>query len=148
MIVTDASIWVSTMRYNEIHHQTTRIWIDKYIATGQKISAPTLIVAEVSGALARRTGRSRLGHIARHELSAYSFLQLISVDFHLASIASELAADCQLCGADAVYAALAYSLGVPLLTWDQEQITRVQKMIKAGTPGTSFGSNGQSNSPS
>jgi predicted nucleic acid-binding protein len=41
-----------------------------------------------------------------------------------------------LLGADAVYAALAHRLGVPLVTWDQEQIARVQTLIKSAMPET------------
>jgi predicted nucleic acid-binding protein len=147
MIVTDASIWVSALRYNDIHRQATLIWLNEYIATNHAISAPTLLMAEVSGAVARRTGRSRLGHEALKELRGFDFLRLIPIDQQLATVAAELAADYRLRGADAVYAALAYSLDVPLLTCDREQMTRVQDVVKAGTPGTLFGSNAHTEPP-
>jgi predicted nucleic acid-binding protein len=47
-----------------------------------------------------------------------------------------MAADYGLRGADAVYAALAAQLAIPLVTWDAEQIARVQTAIQAGIPGT------------
>jgi hypothetical protein len=34
---------------------------------------------------------------------------------------------------------------VPLLTWDQEQIARVQNVIQVGTPGTRFDNHGHGN---
>lgn len=145
MIVTDASFWVSSL-HRDIHTQATVAWLMNYLATNDLLIAPNLLLAEVAGAVARQTGRSRLGHVALTRLRRYTFLRIVPVDEPLSSLSAEMAADYRLRGADAVYAALAYELGVPLLTWDQEQISRVQTVVKAGTPGTIFGSNGHSES--
>jgi predicted nucleic acid-binding protein len=141
MIVTDASIWVSIAYYNDIHRQATRVWLNEYLATNRGITAPTLLIAEVGGAVARRTGKSQFGHNAVKALTSHGFLRLIPIDQRLAATAAELAADYRLRGADALYVALAYSLDVPLLTWDQEQMAWVNKIVRAGPPGTIFGSN-------
>ncbi len=117
-------------------------WLVDYTAANGELIAPVLLLAEVGGAVARRTGESNLGHAALQQLVSYSFLRLIPLDQQLAQVAAEIAVDYQLRGADAVYAAVAYSLSVPLVTWDQEQIKRVQKVIKSGIPGTNFDNNG------
>jgi predicted nucleic acid-binding protein len=140
-MVTDASFWVSSL-HKDIHTQPTLAWLKNFSRTGDHLFAPNLLFAEVAGAVARQTGRSRFGHTALTRLRKYTFLQIVPLDEQLSSLAAEMAAECRLRGADAVYAALAYTLNVPLLTWDQEQITRVQKVVKAGIPGTLFGSNG------
>ena len=97
-----------------------------------RIGVAELRDEEVSGALARRTNNSRLGRAALETLKGYEYLHLYAVDHVLASLAAELAADCQLRGADAVYVALAYTRNVPLVTWDQEQIARVQLVRRRG----------------
>jgi predicted nucleic acid-binding protein len=144
MIVTDASVWVSLFRLNDIHRQASMAWLMDYTAANGELIAPVLLLAEVGGAVARRTGQSHLGHAALQQLVGYSFLRFISLDQQLAQVAAEIAVDYQLRGADAIYAAVAYSLSVPLVTWDQEQIKRVQKVIKSGIPGTNFSTNGSS----
>jgi predicted nucleic acid-binding protein len=45
-----------------------------------------------------------------------------------------VAADLGLRGADAVYVALAHQLGLTLVTWDREQLTRTASMIVSRTP--------------
>jgi predicted nucleic acid-binding protein len=118
-----------------------------YLAANGELIAPSLVISETSGAMARRTGKSQLGRVAVQELITTPSLRLIPVDQSLALVAAELAATYYLRGADAVYVALAYSLNVPLVTWDQEQMTRVQNVVRSGAPGTIFGSNGHSTTP-
>jgi predicted nucleic acid-binding protein len=146
MMVTDASVWVSSM-HTDIHNRATVSWLQECASTGDNLIAPNLLLAEVGGAVARLTGRSRLGRVALRRLESYTFLQIVAIDSKLASIAADLAIDYRLRGADAVYAALAYALNIPLVTWDQEQMTRVQNVVRAGVPGTVFGSNGHSTTP-
>ena len=59
---------------------------------------------------------------------------LMSLDSNLAQTAARLAADHALRGADSVYVALALELGLPLLTLDQEQLTRTGNIISASRP--------------
>jgi predicted nucleic acid-binding protein len=47
---------------------------------------------------------------------------------------AEVAAAYRLRGADAVYVALAEALHAPLVTWDQEQLTRLADLIPVFTP--------------
>jgi predicted nucleic acid-binding protein len=49
-----------------------------------------------------------------------SGLRLVASDRRLGKAAAELAASAGLRGADAVYAALAQHLSIPLVTWDEE----------------------------
>jgi predicted nucleic acid-binding protein len=56
------------------------------------------------------------------------------VDHDLAQAAARLAADHALRGADAVYMALALELSLPLITLDNEQLTRSSGVITASKP--------------
>jgi len=56
------------------------------------------------------------------------------LDLPRATAAGGVAANLGLRGADAVYIALAQQLGVTLVTWDREQLTRGAAMVLTRTP--------------
>jgi len=60
--------------------------------------------------------------------------RLAPVDDELAQLGARLAAELRLRGADALYVGLASRLGVPLVTWDQEQLERGRQMVSALSP--------------
>ena len=134
MYVVDASVWVSRFILEDVHHQPSRRWLDRQVAHDETIVAPALALAEVAGAISRRTGHSSLGTGATASLQRLPSMRLIPVDVELAQLGAELAAGLRLRGADALYVALAHRLGVPLVTWDREQRERGQETIVARTP--------------
>jgi len=119
-MVVDASIWVSALIIRDIHHLESRQWLDGYLATEAALVAPTLLLPEVAGAVARRTGTANLGRQAVAQILQAPGLRLVPLGSDLAMEAAWAAADLQLRGADAVYVAVAYTLNLPLITWDQE----------------------------
>jgi len=136
MIVVDASVLIAVLLKTDLFHLQSRAWFDAYATLNAEMAVPSLLLPEVAGGLSRRTNDPVAGRAAIQYLIDLRNLYIISIDHRLAMIAAELAADYQLRGADAVYAALAFRLDVPLITWDIQQMTRVQKVIKAGTPGS------------
>lgn len=139
MIVTDASIWVSHLIAQEINHSVSRRWLTKIVKQGEVIAAPALLLAEVAGAIARRTGDPDLGHRALDHILSTPELRLVYTDSDLGMLAARLAADQRLRGSDALYVAVAYHLRIPLVSWDREQIDRVTNLIKAYTPTQELG---------
>ncbi len=105
------------------------------MGTGGTIVVPALLIPEVAGALARRSGSAERGQRAIAGLMSNPVLRVHASD-ELAEAAGAIAATHRLRGADAVYVALAAHLGVPLVTWDQEQIERTADVISALTPAT------------
>jgi predicted nucleic acid-binding protein len=93
-----------------------------------------LVLAEVAGAISRRTRRPALAHQAVEVLQALQGLRLVSIDPPLAELAAKLASDYGLRGADAVYVATASHLGLPLCTLDSEQLRRSRAVVAASTP--------------
>jgi len=134
MIVVDASVWVSRLVPQDIHHAASRRWLERHVADGQLLSAPMFLLSEVAGAISRRTGEPALARQAVERLMRFPALRLVSVDHRLGKEAARLAADFRLRGADAVYVALARILNVPLVTWDDEQMTRGREVIQAQLP--------------
>jgi predicted nucleic acid-binding protein len=133
-MVVDASVWVSFFVPSDVHHAVSRQWLQQHTASGGLLIEPTLVTLEVAGAISRRIGRPEVAHQAVRQVQRISALRLIPLDQHLGTLATHLAADLALRGADAVYVALAYQLGIPLVTWDDEQRTRATTIIATQTP--------------
>jgi predicted nucleic acid-binding protein len=98
------------------------------------VVSPGLLLAEVTGALARRTGQTGLSNRASELLQRHPNSRLTIIEVALAVFAAEIAADLRLRGADALYVALAARLNVPLVTWDNEQRERGSSQIATLTP--------------
>ena len=133
-IVTDASVWVSHLIAQDVHHSASRRWMTEMVDHGAVIAAPALLLAEVAGAIARRTGDADLGQKALNHILSTPDLRLVYTDSELGMLAARLAASQGLRGADALYVAVAYHLKIPLVSWDQEQIDRVNDLITAYMP--------------
>jgi len=133
-VVVDASVWVSRFISGDVNHGASRHWLDRYVAGGGQLAAPVLLLLEVAGAIARRTGHAALAHQAVLYLETFAPLRIIGLNAHLGTRAARLAADLRLRGADAAYVALAAQLGIPLVTWDAEQQTRSSPTVMTRTP--------------
>jgi len=132
--VVDASIWVSRLVSADVHHPVSETWLETFVGGGGQCVAPVLLLAEVAGAISRRTTEARLGQAALKLLLRMPALRIVNVERRLGTSAAQLAADLGLRGADAVYVALARQLKVPLITWDQEQLDRTGSIIAAHQP--------------
>jgi len=134
VFVVDASVWVSRLVRGDIHHEPSRLWLGRLAEQGTIAVAPALLLAEVAGAIARRTGRSALALRAVSLLQALPNLRLVPIDAELAGLAARLAAELHLRGADALYVSLAQRLGMRLVTWDNEQRERGRKAVSVLSP--------------
>jgi predicted nucleic acid-binding protein len=133
-IVVDASVWISAWLPADIHHAQSRQWLEAQVNTNELLLAPILVLPEVAGAIARRTGNSALAAQAIARMKQTPSLRLTPIDQRAGDLAAQLAADLQLRGADAVYVAVAHELHIPLATWDDEQGTRAAMIITTVTP--------------
>jgi predicted nucleic acid-binding protein len=133
--VIDASVWVSRFLNDDTFHNISRSWLLETVASGQPLVGPTIVLAEVSGAIARRTGDTQFGYQIVHQIQQIPTLQPITVDVTLGQLAAQIASERRLRGADAVYVAVAKQLDLPLITWDRELLNRVAGLVIARTPG-------------
>jgi predicted nucleic acid-binding protein len=124
VIVVDASVWLSYLIQVDANHAASYRWLSEVLLEGQAIVAPVLLLAEVGGAIARQTGNPALGQKTIDRLLSIPNLRLVSVDHSLGIQAARVAAAQRLRGADASYVAVAVALGVPLVSWDREQVER------------------------
>lgn len=134
MIVVDASVWVSTAIPADAFERMSSTWLARGILGGEEFAGPTLVLAEVAGAVSRKLGDIALADLAVGRLTATPRMTLLPLDDALAREAARLAADLGLRGADATYAAVARRLGCPLVTWDAELIRKTDGIIDARQP--------------
>jgi predicted nucleic acid-binding protein len=134
MIAIDASIWVSRIVPQDTHHETSHHWLEERVASGSAIVVPILLLADVAGAISRRTGQPQLAEQAVSYLLRLSTLRIVPLDRRLGIEAARLASELSLRGADATYIALARYLGIPLFTWDQEQFSKGGRVVVVNMP--------------
>lgn len=134
MTVVDASVWIGIALPADRFFLPGRTWLDTQLSGGERLGAPSIVLAEVSGAIARRSGDVREADAAVRRLGTTPGLSVIPMDDSLVREAARLAADLRLRGADALYVATAFRLGCPLVTWDDEVIARAGGVIEARRP--------------
>ena len=134
MYVVDASVWGSRFVSADAHHEPSYQWLHGVIDRATLLVAPALVLAEVAGAVSRRTGQAELAARAVELLEQLPRSRLVAVDAQLARLGAALAGQFQLRGGDALYVALAQRLGFSLITWDREQLERGSRAAPVFTP--------------
>jgi predicted nucleic acid-binding protein len=70
IFVTDASIMVAVFHEADRFHHESRAWLRDRLRARDTLLAPVLLLSEVAGALARRTGDPGLGLTTAQRLEA------------------------------------------------------------------------------
>lgn len=133
-MIVDASVWVSYFHGRDSHSSATVPWLEALLLRGDPLEAPTLLLAEVGGALARRVG-PELGRVAVDKLKAIPQLSFVTLTDELMGRATEFAITLPVKGADSIYIATAQLLGEPLVTWDREQHDQGGRAVDTLFPG-------------
>lgn len=119
-IVVDASVWVARLVSEDVFHEPVKKWMSERLEAEDQFIAPSLLLAEVGGAIGRRT-TSALGLKTIEQLQNLQGLQLIEMEHSLIQEAAQLAAELGLRGSDSIYVAVAARLDIPLVTLDADQ---------------------------
>ena len=134
MIVVDASVWVSTAIPSDAFERMSSTWLARAVLAGEELAGPTLVFAEVAGAVSRKLGDVARADLVVQRVATTPRLTLLPVDDALTREAARLAADLGLRGADATYVAVARRLGCPLVTWDAEMVRKTAGTVDARQP--------------
>ena len=134
-VVLDASVWVSRLVAQDQFHEETKVWMEEQRDAGMQFISPTLLLAEVGGAISRRTDEPLLGKRVIAQLESMPGLRLVEMDNELVHRAANLAAELGLRGADSVYVAVAHQLKLPLVTFDVDQRMRAKDLVTFQTVG-------------
>jgi predicted nucleic acid-binding protein len=128
-IVVDASVWVARLVSEDIFYKPVKEWMSARLHEQDHFLAPSLLLAEIGGAISRRTTFS-LARKAIEQVQSLPGLQLIEMEQPLMRDAAYLAAELGLRGADSTYVAVAVRLDLPLVTLDTDQRQRAEKRVK------------------
>jgi len=128
-IIVDASLWVARLVPQDAFHEIVKTWMAAQRENGVIFLAPALLLAEVGGAIARRTNSPELGLLALASLNQLPGLQIVEMDAPLMGAAAQLAAELGLRGADSTYVAVAAQLDLALVTLDDDQRRRAAQRV-------------------
>lgn len=130
----DASVFLNAFNPAEPHHAESAELMERVREGAVPLVAPTLVLPEVSAAIARATGDSGTARLFADHLRHLPGLVLVAVDETLARAAAIIASDHRLRGSDAIYGAVALRFGSPLITLDREQHSRLKALIHSWFP--------------
>lgn len=130
----DASVFLNAFNPRETGHAFSRELLGVLQTKTIPIIVPTLLLPEVAAAVSRGRQDHRLAQAFADTVARWPQLLLLPLDQTLASQAVAVAAVHRLRGSDAVYVAVALRFGVPLVSLDQEQLTRAAAVLTTLTP--------------
>src|SRR5229473_3672340 len=133
-LVIDASVWVSYLGPQDVHHDASHSWVEQYTITGGLLVASSFLSLEVAAAVSRGTGDSSIAIEAVRRLHSFPAMHFVSLDSALIQDAIEAATNLQLRAGDAIYVALAHQLNIPLVSWDKEQLQKANTLVTTFTP--------------
>lgn len=134
LLVVDASVWISNLLAHDSNHTSAVTWVDNHLRGGGRLVAPIMLVLETAGAVVRIAQDKRLARQVVGHLYLLPHLQLVPINQVLIDDAADIAITFGLRGPDALYVAVAKQLGIPLVTFDQEQLTRPASIITTISP--------------
>ena len=120
MVVIDASVWIARFKTDDNFHEQAKHIIQSLIANQETISIPAIAFTEVAGAIKRTSNND---NTARGAVLYMKDLEPeVLVDFSkLEPIATEIAINYNIKGADAYYLAVAKTTRSTLYTFDKQQ---------------------------
>lgn len=133
-VVVDASVFVASAQAREKEHQGSLRFFSCLRSQRQSLLAPSLVIPECAGAIARVTGDSAIATDLILLMEGLPQLEIIPLSTELARSAAEIAASCRLRGSDACYVAVAKDQGAALITWDLELLDRGARLVTTRTP--------------
>lgn len=134
MIVLDASVWISSIRDNELHHDVSRRWRAGWRDGANPIVVPAHFLAEVASSTARACDSEADGLSAMRDVLEEPLVTIAPLTETLAQAAARAAARCRIRAGDALYVALAQELDVLLVTWDQQLLDRARVLVDVQVP--------------
>lgn len=140
----DASVFLNAFNPYEPGHENSHLLLALLQERAAPIAVPTLLLPEVAAAIGRGRQDADLAREFSSNLARLPHLILVPLDAALAQQAADVAAQYQLRGSDAVYAAVALRFGSTMITLDREQQERVSDVLTTRYPAEALEELGQS----
>lgn len=133
-VVIDASVWISNIWSHDANHTAAQNWMEQHLNSGGLLISPVIMAVEIAATVARATQSPVAASQALTQLRLFSQLRLVPLDQILVDDATNIAMNFGLRCADSFYVALAQQLAIPLVTFDQEQLSRPTSIITTIRP--------------
>lgn len=130
----DASVFLNAFNPREEGHEESRSVLARFEEDAVPIVVPNLLRVEAAAAVARGRDDAHLAKRFAETLLRLPHVVVVALDDQLAAMASGLAADYRLRGADAVYGAVALRFGSALVSRDREQRERLADVLPTFHP--------------
>ena len=130
----DASVFISSARSLEAYHSTSVEFLKQLEREQPVIFCPSIILAECSAAIARRTGDPVAAQDLVVLVKDFVGMNLLQVSVPTAERAAQIAAAQRLRGADSIYVAVAEEADATLITWDNDMLQRGPAVVTTITP--------------
>ncbi len=134
MATIDSSVLVSLFNDHDRLHTQTLAWFREAVADGEPLRSPVIALAEVAAAIAIGTGDKQLARDVETHVRHSPLFEFLPVAMPLAERAATLAAEHQLRGSDAIYFAVAETLGDSLVTLNPRQLQRGNLVVETRRP--------------
>ncbi len=119
---------------HDANHTAAKNWLEQHLNSGGSLISPVILAVEIAATVARVTQNPAAAGHALSQLRSFSPLRLVPLDQTLVADATNIAMNFGLRGADSFYVALAQQLAIPLVTFDNEQLTRPASIIATVMP--------------
>jgi len=130
----DASVFIASLRSSEPAYAESWACLQQIQKNTVEVICPTLVLPECAAAIIRPTQDQQLASEVIHKVSNFPLMHLISLTQPLATRAAEIAIECRLRGADAIYVAVAEFYSTQLISLDQEMLERGKQLVTTATP--------------
>ena len=134
MATIDSSVLISLFNSKDRLHEQTVAWFRAAVADGEPLRSPVIALAEVAAAISAGTGDKQLARDVETHVRHSPLFEFLPVAMPLAERAAILAAEHQLRGSDAIYFAVAETLGDRLVTLNPRQLQRGSSVVETGRP--------------
>ena len=134
MATLDSSVLISLFNAHHRQHAQTVPWLREAVADGEPLRAPVTALAELSGAIATGTGDKQLARDVEAHIRHSPLFEFLPVAMPLAERAATIAAEHQVRGTDAIYFAVAETLGDRLVTLNPRQLQRGGAVVETVRP--------------
>jgi predicted nucleic acid-binding protein len=108
--------------------------MEQHLSSGGLLISPVILAVEIAATVARVTQNPVAAGHALSQLRSLYQLRLVPLDETLVDDATNIAMNFGLRGADSFYVAVAQQLAIPLITFDNEQLTRPASIIATIRP--------------
>lgn len=129
MFTVDTSVHLNALKPDEVGSAESQAFLERLHRDGNRVYAPTLLLVELAGAVARAMGDAGAAHAIVESVSDLPGQQWVALDDLLSEEAAWLAAEFRLRGADAVYGAVARHYQTALVTRDRHQLERLAGVV-------------------